>query len=127
MIKTNPLHKTHDFYIFIGRNDFEEAENGMFKKKLEIENMVKITPDVQSLSAMNGLELRARFQQDSTIYHIWLPKDIEEDVSGKGSQSIEPWLVDLIDKHKMKGGDEHGKEIYRRIISRKGDLEKFNL
>ena len=127
LINVNPLHETHDFYIFIGRDDFEEAENGMYKKILEIENMVKITPDVQSINAMNGLEMRVRFQQDSNLYHIWLPKEIEEDVSGKGSQSIESWLVDLIDKHKMKGDDEYGKQIYREIASRKGDSKKYNL
>ena len=131
LLTANPLHKTHDFYIFIGRPDFREAKNGMYKKTLEIENMVKITSDIQSIGAMQGLEMRAKFQADSEIYHIWLPKEMKEDISGKGSQSMEPWLVDLINEHKRKGADNHGREIYKKaydeIYTRETDEEKYNL
>ena len=127
LLMENPQYETHDFYIFIGRNDFKEAEGGMYKKTLEIENMVKIIPDANSLGAMSGLEMRARVQTDSKLYHIWLPKEVEEEISGKGSESIEPWLVDLIDKHKGSGTDKQGKAVYNDVRQRKSDIGKYNL
>ncbi len=122
----NPLKDTYDFYLFIGKYEFEEAEGGLYKKTLVIENMVRITPDEKSINAANGLSLRARFQIDSKLYHVWLPKEMRDQVEGKGS-SIEPWLVDLIDKHKMLGSDEHGKKVYKDVLQRKEDIKKYNL
>jgi hypothetical protein len=127
LLMENPQYETHDFYIFIGRNDFKEEKDGRYKKTIEIENMVKITPDENSLGAMAGLDMRARFQTDSKIYHIWLPKELEDEVAGKGSNRIEPWLVDLIDKHKGSGADEQGKAIYKKVSSRKSDAERYNI
>ena len=127
LIMENPIHKTHDFYIFLARDEFKKAKKGMYKKTIDIENMVKITADAQSLSAMKGLEMRRNFQGEVQLYHIWLPKEIEEDISGKGSNSIEPWLVDLIDKNKQKGADEHGRNVVKDVKQRKNDMNTFNL
>lgn len=114
----NPNYETHDFYIFIARDEYKEDEDGRYTKTIDIENMVKITPDAQSISAMTGMQLRVRFNADSTLYHIWLPKGLDEQVEGKGSNSIEPWLVDLINKHKMKGPDIHGKQVFKDVVQR---------
>lgn len=121
----NPLKDTHDFYVFIAKHDFKEVENGLYKKALVIENMVRITPDEKSINAINMLELRARFQQDS-LYHIWLPKEIRSEVEGKGS-NIESWLAELIDKYKMKGSDEHGRQVYKDVLQRRKNIELYNI
>jgi len=123
----NPSYNTHDFYIFIGRPEFKEEDDGKYRKTIEIENMVKITPDANSLAAMSGLQMRAMVQHDSTLYHIWLPKDIEDEVSGKGSNTIEPWLVDLINTHKQKGADSHGRQVFKDVKQRRDDINKFNI
>lgn len=134
LLKANPLSKDHDFYIFIGRNTFEEAKDGLYKKVLEIENMVKITPDANSIAAMSGVQLRAKFQPDSKLYHIWLPKELESEVSGKGSSRLERWVVDLIDKYKISGQGKDlinpnlniGQEL-KNAVQRRKDLDTFNL
>lgn len=127
----NPQYETHDFYLFIGRDDFREEEDGRYKKTLEIENMVKITPDENSLAAMSGLQMRAVAQQDSKLYHIWLPKEIEEEVSGKGSESIEPYLVDLINQYKQKGSDAQGRAVFNDVRQKTAgmtnNLNKYNM
>lgn len=133
LLDRNPLSEDHDFYIFIGRDEFKKAEGGMYKKTLEIENMVEITPDQNSLFASAGLELRARFQ-GGAVYHIWLPKDMAEFVSGKGSNSMEDWVVDLIDKYKRTGGDDQGRQIYKDVVKKRKIIddaidsgEKYNI
>ena len=125
LIRENPLSKDNDFYMFIGKPDFIETEKDSYKKSIYIENMVRITPN--SVGAMKGLEMRKMFQHDVQLYHIWLPKELEDDVSGKGSNRIEPWLVDLIDTHKRKGTDEHGKKVLKDVRQRNKDIEKYNL
>jgi len=128
LFQENPLSQTHDFYMFIGRSKFIELPDGNYKKSLEIENMVRIKPDQQSLSASNGLSLRVMVQHDdSALYHIWLPKEIRKDVEGKGDHSIEPWLVDLINTHKQKGSDDHGRQVAKDIKQRRNDMDKYNL
>lgn len=127
LLMENPNYKTHDFYIFIGRPEFKEEDDGRYRKTIEIEKMVKITPDSASVGAMKGLTIRANFDPNSTLYHIWLPKEIEDEVDDKGSNSIEPWLVDLIDKHKMKGSDEQGRQVYNDVLQRMKDIDKYNL
>jgi len=127
LLMENPLYETHDFFIFLAGETFEETEGGLYKKVIDIENMVKITPDENSLAAMQGLTMRSRFQHNTRLYHIWLPKEISEEVEGKGSRSIEPWLLELIDKHKVRGADEHGKQVYRDVVQRKKDMDKYNL
>lgn len=127
LIDENPLSKDHDFYIFIARDNFVEEEDGRFKKSLEIERMVKINPDDSSIAAMQGMSMRVRFNIDSKLYHIWLPKELEDDVNGKGNLSLEPWLVDLINKHKKTGSSGEGREIFKDVINRKKTADKFNL
>ena len=124
----NPMYKDHDLYMFVGRDGFKEDEDGRYSKSLEIENMVHITPDESSLSVGWGLNMRATMQ-GGKVYHIWLPKGITELVSGKGSGSLEPWLIDLIDKHKQTGGkkvDNVNKRL-EDIRDRRNDVNKYNL
>lgn len=126
LIKENPLSEDHDFYMFIAGEHFSETKNGLYKKTIEIENMVRITPDKKSISAAKGLEMRIKFQHNSALYHIWLPQDIRELVEGKGS-NLEPWLVDLINKYKQRGADAHGIKVLKDVKQRKKDITKYNI
>ncbi len=116
--------------MFVGRDEFKEDEDGKYTKTLEIENMVKITPeDVNTVEW--GLGMRARFQ-GGNVYHIWLPKEIEDLVSGRGSGDIEPWLINLIDQHKQRIKDVKDpkldvKQKLQDIKQRREDTNKFNL
>lgn len=123
----NPLHEDNDFYIFIGRDDFKENKDGSYKKTLEIERMIKIEADQSSICAMKGLELRCRFQMNSTLYHIWLPKEFENDIANKDSDQIDEWLVDLINKYKNTGSDTQGKQILNIVKDRRNKIKKYNL
>lgn len=89
LFNENPMFEEHDLYMFVGRDEFKEDDDGRYTKKLEIENMVKIKPDESSLSVGWGLNMRAKFQ-GGKVYHIWLPKGLEDLIEGKGSNSIEP-------------------------------------
>jgi hypothetical protein len=126
----NPMSKEHDLYMFVGRDEFKEDEDGKYTKTLEIENMVKITPeDVNTVEW--GLGMRAIFQ-GGNVYHIWLPKEIEDLVSGRGSGDIEPWLINLIDQHKQRIKDVKDtkldvKQRLQDIKQRREDTNKFNL
>mgnify|MGYP001767121651 CR=1 FL=1 len=125
LISENPLHDTHDFYMFLGRDKFVENEDGTYKKTLEIENMVKITKETYKYVGM--MDIRTRFQTDTKLYHIWLPKELEEEVSGKSSGKIEPYIVELIDKYKQFGADIQGIETYKMAKQRREEYKKFNL
>lgn len=114
-IEQNPLSEDNDFYIFLAGDRFEEDEDGRYRKTLDIENMVRITPDMKSIGAMQGLQMRARFQQGVKLYSIWLPKELQSDVEGKGSLSLEPYLVDLINKYKQTGSTEEGRQKFKEI------------
>lgn len=127
LLKENPLSKDNDFYIFIGHDDFKETEDGLYKKTLDIENMVRIQPDMQSLTAMKFLPLRVRFQPNSELYHIWLPIELRNEIEGKSSSMLDDYLVDLINKYKIKGIDDKGRETTRDVIKRREDIKKFNL
>jgi len=127
LLHENPNYETHDFYVFIAREDFKEVENGLYKKSITIENMVIITPDEHGVTSMAGLQIRARFQTDSELYQVWLPKELRKDIEGKTSSEIEPYIVDIIDKYKTSGSDDTGRKVYNDVVQRRKDISKFNL
>lgn len=122
LIDENPLSKDHDFYFFIGGDEFKENKDGSYRKTLDIENMVRITPETYTY--VNMMEMRARFQQDKKLYHIWLPVLLREEVEGKGSRSMDEWLIEIIDKYKMRGGTDYGKQVYRDILKTRERAKK---
>lgn len=127
----NPMSEDNDFYIFLASDKFEEDKDGRYIKTLDIENMVRITADQQSIGAMQGLTRRSRFQQGVKMYSIWLPKDLRDDVEGKGSLSLESYLVDLINKYKQEGSTDEGKQKYQKIAKevpeRRKMMKDFNI
>ena len=126
LLTENPLSEDHDFYIFLASETFIPVKK-LFKKGLDIENMVRIQADSNSVAAMTMLEMRSRFQQDTKLYHIWLPKELRSEVEGNGGRSLEPWIVELINKYKKRGVDDEGKRITREVIQRREDIKKYNL
>lgn len=127
LINENPLHKDNDFYMFIGRNEFKEDIDGRFRKTLEIERMIKITPDEKSINLMNGLRKRSLFQTDSKLYNIWLPKFMEDDVVFKGSHDLDDNIIEIIDKYKNQGSDQHGKDVFNNVQQKRTNIKKYNL
>ena len=127
LLDENPLSKENDFYLFLARDEFKETKDGLYQKTIEIENMVRMSGDENSLGSMQGLQMRAMFQHDCKLYHIWLPKDLRNQLDHKGSNSIEPWLVELINKYKRIGSDQHGKDVYKEILTRRENIKKCNL
>ena len=90
----------NDLFVFVARPAFVERPEGSgnFKKTLDIENMVKVDRfDAQAHQLVQLLKLRANAQgEGSEVYMVHLPAG-----TVKGG-TPEPWLVDLIDKHKRK-------------------------
>jgi len=127
LINENPLSEDHDFYMFIGKQDFIETKNGLYRSSIYIENMVRISPDAESIRTANLLHMRLRFQSDSKMYHIWLPKEMRSDIEGKGSGSLTKPMIELINKYKQQGTDDKGKAVYRDVKQRRDDMKKYNL
>lgn len=127
LINENPLHIDHDFYLFIGKYDFIEDKDNRYRKTLEIERMIKITPDEKSINLMNGLRKRSLFQTDSKLYNIWLPKFMEDDVAFKGSHDLDDNIIEIIDKYKNQGSDQHGKDVFNNVQQRRTNIKKYNL
>jgi hypothetical protein len=126
LLEENPLSEDHDFYVFLASETFVPVKD-LYKKGLDIENMVRIQADSNSVGAMTMLEMRSRFQAGTKLYHIWLPKAFRKDVEGNGGKSLSPWIVDLINKYKRRGTDTEGKRITQEVIQRREDMKKYNL
>lgn len=127
LINENPLHIDHDFYVFLGKYDFIEEKDGRYKKTLEIERMIKITPDEKSIKMMAGLQQRSLFQTDSKLYNIWLPKHMERIVAFKGTDELDDFIIDFIDKYKNQGSDQYGKDVFNKVQQRRININKYNL
>lgn len=93
----------NDLFVFVARPAFVERPEGSgnFKKTLDIENMVKVDRfDAQAHQMVQMLKFRANVQgEGSEVYMVHLPAG-----TMKGG-TPEPWMVDLIDKHKRKVTD----------------------
>jgi len=127
LMSRNPKSEDNDFYIFLAKDTFKETKGGLYKKELEIENMIRITPDYHGLFSIHGLEMREKFQIDSKIYHIWLPKEMRTDIEGKSDGDMKPWLLKMINKNKSYGADEYGKKVYKDAIDMRKNASKFNI
>lgn len=126
LIDENPLSEDHDFYAFIASDDYRENEDGTYNKTLDIENMVRMTVDTYKYAEI--MKLRTRFQQQGTnLYFIWLPKFLRDEVDGKGSVDIPPYLVDIINKYKFERADEKGKRIFQKVKKRRARAKKTGL
>jgi len=122
LIDENPLSEDHDFYAFIASDDYKENEDGTYNKTLDIENMVRMTVDTYKY--VNMMNMRTRFQSNSKLYHIWLPKFLRKEVDGKGSGSIPDYIIDIIDKYKLGKANEKGKRIFQEVKKEEREPKK---
>jgi len=113
--KSNPLHTTHDFFVFIYKKGFKELDDGNYKKIMDIEKMHKITPD--NFNDMRGMGMRANMTQQK-IGVIWWPKEGSEEIEDKSSQEMDFWIIDLIEKH-MSKDHENGRKVYNKVYDEK--------
>ena len=99
--------ENYDTYIFIGYEDKKEIKIGdeiYYKKKLGIEKLVKIDRfNISDLRIVEPMKMRAKIQygSDGNVYIIKLPKGFLDDNDIK-SGNIPDYLLDLIDKHKVR-------------------------
>lgn len=91
----------NDVFVFIGRPKFVETSDGNYRKTLEIERLVKVDRFKGEDHQMIGMmKVRASAQGgDSEVYQVSLPKDA---FSEKDLDNPPSWLVELINKHKIK-------------------------
>lgn len=89
--------------VLVG-NDFVEQEDGSYKKEYELQsNIIEITPDKQSYSALQGIEIRKRFQNnghDMIFVLHWVTKDIADHMINdirKGGEEGQFMLKTLVD------------------------------
>lgn len=92
--------KEEDCYVFIARKDFIENEDGTYTKTISVENMVNIDIyDPKSYQTINMMRLRTRFNTDTDLYMIWLPKDFFHSDKNKIPNEYQ---LKIIDKYKKK-------------------------
>lgn len=132
LMEMNPNSKYNDLYAFLYKDEFVEDDDGKYIKTLGIENMVRITPDKQGMFNIQGLQLRSGFQPHLNYHQIWLPKDIRDEVEGKGYKEIDPFILNAIkDKIKEKKPKQklvNDLDLFRKDIEDKlNDIEKYNL
>jgi len=120
----NPLHKTHDFFVFIYEDGFKELPNGDYKKTLDIENMHKITED--NFKDMKMMKLRTIFI-DKKIGVIWWPKGGIDMIDGKSSNDMSLSTVELIRKHMSKYNRKKSIEIVNMVKDRISSVDIFNI
>ena len=124
----NPLSTTHDMYSFIYRDGFKELESGDYRKTIEIEKMVKITPNSEGLGNMKGLKMRAMVDtQNNKVGVIWWFKDAEDMINNKGSQDMDLYLIELIDKHKSDTNDSQGRDVFKNVKNRLKNTKKYGI
>jgi len=92
-----------DLFVFIAKPEFVENPDGSYRKKLGIENFLKMNiydpTDLQSISMMR---MRASLQM-ADVYMIWIPKDtFEEEKDSYSASEIPDWMLKLIDEKKTK-------------------------
>lgn len=93
--------KSSDCYVFIARDGFKEDENGNYQKFLDIENLFKINIyDTSSYQTISMMRMRTRFNSDSKLWMVWLPKDFFD--SDNNRISPNPYQLEIIDKYKEK-------------------------
>jgi hypothetical protein len=93
--------RENDLFAFIAKYEFVENSDGSYRKKLDIENLIKIDLYNESdLSQISMMKIRARVN-DKKVYIIWIPKGfLEEDQYYQ--RDIPDYLIDLIDKKKTE-------------------------
>jgi len=128
----NPNSKENDLYAFVAKPEFVEEKDGRFKKVLGIEKVMKIAKDFESMGHIQGLKMRAQFDEQLKYYQIWLPPEIGEMVENKGYEEIEDFILDAIhDKLKNSGPRQKLtndlKGLMDDVKDQMDSMDKYNL
>jgi hypothetical protein len=104
--QSNRLRTSYSF-VFNGKYEFVEQDNGSYKKELSIEMFCKIdTTDPGDLQSVSMMKFRARSQGDLETYLIWIEKDIIDEILGEGDafpgSDLPDYLISAIDSNKTK-------------------------
>jgi len=89
-----------DLYVFNGKFEFVEGDDGRYSKELSIERMLRINRfELNDNETVAMMKMRARFQEGVDTYIVWINKDVMEMFGGEGQKS---WSNDdLPDYFKM--------------------------
>lgn len=99
--KTIKRDEENECLVFNASYEFIENDQGLFKKKLNIERLMKVDIyDASDLQIINMMKMRSRFQQDVETYFIWVPKgSFDEYIE---TNDIPDYILELIDKKKTR-------------------------
>jgi len=99
--KTIQRDEENDCLVFNASYEFIENDQGLFKKQLNIEKLMKVDIyDTTDLQIINMMKMRSRFQQDVETYFIWVPKGSFDGYIE--TNDIPDYILELIDKKKTR-------------------------
>ena len=95
--------QSHDLFVFIGKDEFVKNDDDSYRKKLGIENFVKMNIyNPADLQSINMMKIRARYQM-AEVYMIWMPKGwAKEDKDSYMPSEIPDGILKLIDNKKTR-------------------------
>ena len=103
-----PQRSKVDTYVFVGSDEFVETRNGSYKKKFDIERLMKVsisdwkdTSDYGNTSMIKMMMLRAR-ANNKQLYKITANKGLLDDYEGKTGSEIPEYILSAIDQKKER-------------------------
>lgn len=103
-----PQRSKVDTYVFVGSDEFVETRNGSYKKKFDIERLMKVsisdwkdTSDYGNTSMIKMMRLRAQ-ANNKTLYKITANKGLLDDYDGKTGSEIPEYILSAIDQKKER-------------------------
>jgi len=103
-----PQRSKVDTYVFVGSDEFVETRNGSYKKKFDIERLMKVslndwkdTSDYGNTSMIKMMMLRAR-ANNNQLYKITANKGLLDDYEGKTGSEIPEYILSAINQKKER-------------------------
>jgi antitoxin component YwqK of YwqJK toxin-antitoxin module len=103
-----PQRSKVDTYVFVGSDEFVETRNGSYKKKFDIERLMKVslndwkdTSDYGNTSMIKMMMLRAQ-ANNKQLYKITANKGLLDDYEGKTGSEIPEYILSAIDQKKER-------------------------
>jgi len=103
-----PQRSKVDTYVFVGSDEFVETRNGSYKKKFDIERLMKVslndwkdTSDYGNTSMIKMMMLRAR-ANNNQLYKITANKGLLDDYEGKTGSEIPDYILSAINQKKER-------------------------
>jgi len=103
-----PQRSKVDTYVFVGSDEFVETRNGSYKKKFDIERLMKVsvndwkdTSDYEKPGMVKMMMLRAR-ANNKQLYKITANKGLLDDYEGKTGSEIPDYILSAINQKKER-------------------------